>query len=314
MTMKKNVIDCFPYFNEKELLELRINLLKDHVDKFVITDANYTHSGIPKDYTLRNTIRELELPEDIIEIIEVDLSDSELGQPTPYEEVWNPDLTHQSRERVQRNALARCLETNDFDDDVMFIVSDCDEILNPQYIPMLHDLARTHSQNIFKVDLVHLEGSANMRAYNKYNPDEPREWRYSLFVCTKEQAFNVGFTEVRSDTCNPYTIVWTYENHQIMRELGWHFSWMGTNENRLIKAKSFCHADQDIDALNYKNYASGEMKDFMLKYEPEVGQICPSGAIDFIMKPYPLESLPQMIFDLPRVQNFLLPNYHESTD
>lgn len=40
------VIDCFPYFHEKELLELRINLLNYHVDKFIITDANCTHSGI----------------------------------------------------------------------------------------------------------------------------------------------------------------------------------------------------------------------------------------------------------------------------
>ena len=30
------LIDCFPYFNEKELLELRIDTLKDHVDGFLI--------------------------------------------------------------------------------------------------------------------------------------------------------------------------------------------------------------------------------------------------------------------------------------
>ena len=37
------LIDCFPYFNEKELLELRIATLYDHVDGFLITDANRTH-------------------------------------------------------------------------------------------------------------------------------------------------------------------------------------------------------------------------------------------------------------------------------
>jgi hypothetical protein len=305
--MKKNIIDCFPYFNEKEILELRINLLKNHVDKFVITDANYTHSGIPKDYTLRNIIKELELPENIIEIIEVDLSDSALGPATDYEKFWDTNPVLESRERVQRNALARCLETNDFDEDTMFIVSDCDEILDPQYIPMLYDLLKNHPENIFKVDLVHLEGSADMRSYHK-DTGEPKDWRYSLFVCTKNQASNVGFTEVRADTYNPYPIVWPYENGQMMRGLGWHFSWMGTNEHRITKAKSFCHADQYIDSLKHKNYASSEMKDFMLKYEYSSGQICPSGASDYIMNPYPIENLPQIIFELPRVKNFLLPN------
>ena len=33
------IVDCFPYFNEKELLELRINLLYDHVDKFIISET-----------------------------------------------------------------------------------------------------------------------------------------------------------------------------------------------------------------------------------------------------------------------------------
>ncbi len=315
---KKNVVDCFPYFNEKELLELRINLLKDHVDKFVITDANYTHSGIPKEYTLKNTIKELGLPEDIIEVIEVDLSESALGAATPYEKKWNPDATKQSREKVQRNALSRCIKTNDFDDDTMFIVSDCDEILDPQYIPMLHDLAREHPENIFKADLVHLEGRADMRAYHK-DTGEPREWRYSLFVCMKKQAEKLGFTYIRADEFNPFKIVWpyseggwtpggSYEHGKRMTDLGWHFSWMGSNENRLEKAKSFCHADWNFDFLNHTNYSSSEMKDFMAKYEHSVGQICPSGMNDFIMKPYSIENLPQIIFDLPRVKEFLLPD------
>jgi len=29
------LLDCFPYFNEKELLELRIRTLEDHVDGFL---------------------------------------------------------------------------------------------------------------------------------------------------------------------------------------------------------------------------------------------------------------------------------------
>ena len=67
------VIDCFPYFNEKELLELRINLLHDKVDKFIITDANRTHRGTSKPFTCKDTLKELGIVSDKIQVIEVNL-------------------------------------------------------------------------------------------------------------------------------------------------------------------------------------------------------------------------------------------------
>ena len=39
------VIDIFPFFNELDLLEIRLNILNDYVDKFVICEANETFSG-----------------------------------------------------------------------------------------------------------------------------------------------------------------------------------------------------------------------------------------------------------------------------
>jgi beta-1,4-mannosyl-glycoprotein beta-1,4-N-acetylglucosaminyltransferase len=42
------VIDCFPFFNELDLLEIRLNELKDVVDVFVITESTMTFTGKPK--------------------------------------------------------------------------------------------------------------------------------------------------------------------------------------------------------------------------------------------------------------------------
>ena len=42
------VYDCFPFFNELELLELRFVELNDVVDRFVIAEAPVTHAGKPK--------------------------------------------------------------------------------------------------------------------------------------------------------------------------------------------------------------------------------------------------------------------------
>ena len=67
------IIDYFPFFNERELLELRINLLKDHVDHFVICEANKTFTGIPKEFMLKRLIKELDLPAHMITVVELDV-------------------------------------------------------------------------------------------------------------------------------------------------------------------------------------------------------------------------------------------------
>ena len=42
------IIDCFMYFDEDLMLEVRLNTLYDHVDKFVICEATLDHSGKKK--------------------------------------------------------------------------------------------------------------------------------------------------------------------------------------------------------------------------------------------------------------------------
>ena len=39
------IYDCFTFFNELDLLEIRLNVLKDVVDNFVLVEAGETHTG-----------------------------------------------------------------------------------------------------------------------------------------------------------------------------------------------------------------------------------------------------------------------------
>jgi len=308
---KLNVVDCFTYFNEKEIFELRINLLKDYVDKFVVVDANHYHNGLPKEYTLKKLIDELDVPKEKIEVIELDLSQENLPPITEYEMYYGNNIekngNYSSRERLQRDAISQCLNTNNFSDDTIFIVGDCDEIINPEYIQLYKNLALEHRDKIFKVPLVQLEGRADMRVYHT-NTDTPREWKYSLFVCLKSHMESISLTHVRANFKNPYPIVWAYENDVPMEDLGWHFSWMGSNIDRLKKAEASCHHDQDLSHLKYGNYSEDSMKNFMTNYELTEGQISPSGDVNYTIKNYRVDNLPKIIFDLPRVKEYLLPN------
>lgn len=46
------IYDCFTFFNELDLLELRLAELYNYVDYFVIVEADKTHSGKPKEFIL----------------------------------------------------------------------------------------------------------------------------------------------------------------------------------------------------------------------------------------------------------------------
>ena len=42
------IFDCTTFYNENLMLEARFNILNDFVDKFVISEARYSHSGEKK--------------------------------------------------------------------------------------------------------------------------------------------------------------------------------------------------------------------------------------------------------------------------
>ena len=55
------IIDAFPFFNEIEILKIRLSMLYDKVDTFVICESNITHSGIHKPYNFLEFKNELTL-------------------------------------------------------------------------------------------------------------------------------------------------------------------------------------------------------------------------------------------------------------
>ena len=297
---KHYVVDCFPYFNEKEILELRVNLLKDYVDKFIIVDSNYTHSGSKKEYSANKVISELNLPSEKIEVIELDMSNECLPPPNYYDNYWGATV-YPSRERVQRDAISKCLETNDFFDDTVFIIGDCDEIVDPKYIERYKQMCLGNPSKAFKVPLVYLQGRANLRTYFRDNQSVPAPWNMSLYFCSKNHLEKYSLSAIRAGLHSDFTMAFN-DTHNV----GWHLSWMGSNQNRLLKSESFCHADQKLTQLKHENYSNQKMKDYMIEYDMSTSE-CPSGDDTYVMKEYPCEELPQILFDLPRVKEFLLP-------
>lgn len=280
--------DCFPYFNERELLELRINLLQDHVDEFVICEANRTHSGMPKEYSLEKTINELGLPKNKISIVQVELPDKET-MPDDYD-----------RERMQRNAAAEHIGYGD-----LAFVSDCDEIMNPNFIAYYANVASNNPNNILRLPMAFLMGKATLRAFDPMG--QPISWNPG-FVCMGHHVQKYTLSEIRESQSRGlfnvvYQDIFTVDEGRV-KDAGWHFSWMGGGERMKIKYRSFMHYQDDIP-MAAGHGDKGALEEFIGTHKVTEGSLDPLGRSNHIMKTYHISDLPKEIFELPRVEKFL---------
>lgn len=120
------IYDCFPFFNELDVLEIRLNVLYDTVDYFVITEADKTHTGRHKEYIFeQNKDRFAKFLDKIIYIKVDDFPDLENSETSSDGNKW-------LYENYQRDAIMRGLK--DCKPDDVIIISDCDEIPNPEAV------------------------------------------------------------------------------------------------------------------------------------------------------------------------------------
>lgn len=113
------IYDCFSFFNELDLLEIRLNVLKDVVDRFVLVEAGETHAGKPKPFYFEENRSRFAAFLDRIEYVKIEKF------PEGCKTAW-------WRENIQRNAIAEGLKGAKDDDTI--IISDLDEIPRPEKI------------------------------------------------------------------------------------------------------------------------------------------------------------------------------------
>jgi len=115
------IYDCFPFFNELDLLEIRLNELGPYVDKFVLCESTQTFRKKPKPlYFERNKERFAPFLDKIIHLV----FDDAAIQNMPPEKHGQWAVEHNQREHL-KTALTKCS-----DDDVIML-SDADEIIRP---------------------------------------------------------------------------------------------------------------------------------------------------------------------------------------
>jgi beta-1,4-mannosyl-glycoprotein beta-1,4-N-acetylglucosaminyltransferase len=121
--MTRKIYDCFIFSNELDLLELRLEEQHDHIDYFVIAEANLDFQGNNKSFILEENWERYSKYHDKIVYVKVD------DMPIESDD--------KGRERHLRNSLSRGYQSAD-DNDVIFI-SDCCELIRPSTFDLVRN-------------------------------------------------------------------------------------------------------------------------------------------------------------------------------
>jgi len=207
------IFDCFKFFNELELLDLRIMTLKDFADYFVLVEANKTHTGHPKEFIFEQ--HKDKFAEYLDRIIYVKVED--LPDYSP-DNIW-------IAENFQRNCINRGLEGRiELGDKV--IISDIDEIPNPDTLKMYlqSDEPVTMVQYLFYYYVncrqISLWRGSIMATYNKYeSPQALRDFARHSGIGGISQggwhySFMGGAARIKEKVEN------IAESHMIINEVG----------------------------------------------------------------------------------------------
>ena len=241
------IYDCFMYFDEDLILDIRFNILDKYVDKFVVVEATRDHAGNAKKLNFDiNKFSKFKgkiiyhVVEDIPEEVE------------NYKKGWSPNFF---RENFHRNAIENAIK--DCLPDDLIIISDADEIPNLERLNKIsiRKFALFSQKNfLYKLNLLNEENWLGSGiCYKKYLVS-PQWLRNKRFL-------RRGF------------IRRIFFKTQIISNGGWHFSFLKSPEDIAKKIKAYSHGEhKDLHNIEYIK-KSIEMKKFFIFPEKNLKQV-----------------------------------------
>nr|WP_320412068.1 hypothetical protein [Candidatus Pelagibacter ubique] len=239
------IFDCFMFYDEELLLDIRLNILDKYVDFFIIVESKFFHNG--KKRRLKFDINKFKKFEDkIIYIIQesepeeiIKLEDKDDEDTKSYKLIINAHL----RENNQRNYINEGLKKAESDD--LVLISDVDEIPNFDSI----DLSKINNQIImFEQEIFYYK-------FNRYLPNF--KW-FGTKACKKKKLISPQW--LRNIKNKKYSL-WRldtffsknkYINKLFIKNGGWHFSNIKNAKDLELKLKSYLHhRDYEAEELGY---------------------------------------------------------------
>jgi beta-1,4-mannosyl-glycoprotein beta-1,4-N-acetylglucosaminyltransferase len=228
------IFDCFIFFNELDMLELRLNEMSNYVDTFVLAESTRTHQGQPKPlFYDRNKERFRRYSSRIRHII---VDNAPLG-PDPW-----------VRERHQRNTLK--LGLTDADAKSTVLISDVDEIIRSEAVAeaQRRDAFCYFSQDLFCYYVNWRVKSLRARLWTK---------AYAAPYAALSKMDDLTLPRHGDELHYPLQYLHSIGANvadSIIDRAGWHFSWTGGLERIVTKLNSFAHIEPAVRRLNDESF------------------------------------------------------------
>lgn len=240
------VFDTTTFFEEKLMMDLRFNILDPFVDKFIVCEATFSHSGKKKE--IKFDKKDFPKFQDKIVhiIIDKDPVEKTLNQNN------NSNLLRQNsiqRIETQRNYISKALEDADKNDYIIY--SDNDEIPDLSKIDFKSNKARVI---IFKQKLF----------YYKFNLAYPKVDWFGSKSCKVKDLKNISWLRnIKNKKYNFFRLdtlfsEMKYIDLKIVEDGGWHFTNLKTPEELLRKYlndemhSEFESKNDDLKNIEYK--------------------------------------------------------------
>lgn len=212
--VRNRIVDGFIFYNEFDMLDLRLDMLDGVVDHHILVEATYTHRGEPKPlYFQENRDRFSKYLHKIVHIVVDEV-------PTEIVDKFSWEVRH-------RNGIAEGFKYLSMRDDDLLIVADCDEIPDPDTLETLRN--SKFSALALEMDLYYY--NIECRNQDKWYHPKVIKFRDVKYVGTPE---NIRF--------------YLGEGH--VPKGGWHLSYFGDEEFISNKIGSISHIENDVPEIN----------------------------------------------------------------
>ena len=217
------IYDCFQFFDEEHILDLRLNILNEFVNFFVIVESTCDHQGNAKKLNF-DASNFKKFQKKIIYIVVDDTKES----IKKYHK-WGESLVEQH----QRNSIMKGLQKSNDND--LIILSDIDEIPDLTKLNTFNKKYAVFSQKMFNFKL------------NLTNKTQPY-WHGSK-ICLKKNLKSPQWLRNLKFKKYPFWRIDKPKNLQIIENGGWHFAYLQSPENISKKIKSFAHGEFNKDNM-----------------------------------------------------------------
>ena len=225
------IIDCFMYFDEDMMLDLRLNILDKYVSNFIICEATFNHKGLKK--KLNFDINKFSKFKNKIIYLVLDKEPSNIKKISPEDNqsVINSKILDNSinRDVGQRNHLIEGIKK--FNDEDLILLNDIDEIPNLEFFKYKSKIT------IFKQKMI----------YYKFNLLYPNFFWMGSKICKKKHLlFPQWLRNIKSKNYSWWRIDTLFSNKKYLNinfveKGGWHFSNIKKPEQIDFKMRNFAH-------------------------------------------------------------------------